>query len=62
MKQYRITTANIDYPQENDCVLVEDDPVNLIRKSLLLGGLGNGIGLNKLPVELLEKYWNKEGD
>lgn len=62
MKQYRITTDNIDYPCENDCVISEDDPVNLIKKSLMLGGLGSNLGLSKLPVELLEKYWGIKED
>jgi hypothetical protein len=58
MKEYRITTQNIDYGQENDCVIDENDPINLIKKSLLLGGLG--MEPLKLNSELLSKYWPKK--
>lgn len=41
MRQVRITTQNLDYPQENDCVLDENDPLHAIKKSNMVGGLGS---------------------
>jgi len=58
MKEYRITTQNIDYGQENDCVIDENDPINEIKKSLLLGGLG--MNKPKLNTELIDKFWPKK--
>jgi hypothetical protein len=40
--QYHITTQNLDYPKENDCLLPEDDPIHAIKKSLMIGGIGIG--------------------
>ena len=58
MKEYRITTQNLDYPCEDDCFIDENDPIHSIKKSIMLGGLG----MNKpmLSPELLEKYWPKK--
>jgi hypothetical protein len=39
MTQIKITTHNLDYPRENDCLIPEDDPLHEIKKSLILGGL-----------------------
>ena len=43
IKQYRITTQNMDIlPQENDCVLSDDDPIHDIIANQVLGGIGSG--------------------
>jgi hypothetical protein len=59
MREYRITTQNLDYPQENDCVLDENDSIHAIKKAIMLGGLGmpNNPRLNP---ELLKKFWPKD--
>lgn len=40
MKQYRITTADLLPPDENDCYLSPDDPIHELKKVSMLGGLG----------------------
>ena len=39
MRQVRITSQNIDHPQEDDCYLAPDDPVHVIKQEMMLGGL-----------------------
>lgn len=62
MKQYHITTANFDHPQENDCVLAEDDPLNGIKKSIMLGGLGmqQAIANQKYSAAIKRYFADKE--
>ena len=57
IRQIRITTQNIDIPQENDCYIDPDDPIHKIKKSNMLGGLPSG-----LPelVDAIKQY--KKGD
>lgn len=64
MKQYHITTNNIDYPQDNDCIIDENDPLNDIKQSLLLDGLGQKAEiLAARDAELFRKYFsNLKGD
>lgn len=40
MKQYRITTDNIDKDSDDDCVLDASDPIYEIKRLQYLGGLG----------------------
>lgn len=40
-REYRITTANITPPAEEDCVLSPDDPAQEITRLQFLGGIGN---------------------
>jgi hypothetical protein len=43
IKQYRITSQSMDLlPQENDCVLPDDDPIHAIRAAQFMGGIGSG--------------------
>jgi len=43
IKQYRITSQCMDVlPQENDCVLPDDDPIHEIRAAQFMGGIGSG--------------------
>ena len=48
MRQVRITSQNIDHPQEDDCYLAPDDPVHVFKQAMMLGGL------NPAPPEEVE--------
>lgn len=39
-REYRITTANVTAPSDNDCVLSPDDPASDIQRLQFLGGIG----------------------
>jgi len=48
IKQYRITAQSMDVlPQENDCVLSDDDPIHEIRAAQFMGGIGSGDNENR---------------
>jgi hypothetical protein len=57
IRQIRITTQNIDIPQENDCYIDPADSINNIKKSNMIGGLP--FGLPEL-VDAIKQY--KKGD
>jgi hypothetical protein len=57
IRQIRITTQNIDIPQENDCYIAPDDLINTIKKENMLGGLP--FGLPEL-VDAIKQF--KKGD
>jgi hypothetical protein len=58
IKQYRITTKNLDYPQDDDCIIDENDPIHNIKKSNLVGGLGSPeMVQSEVTQELIKKYW-----
>lgn len=48
MKEYRITTQNLDYPSDNDCFIDPNDPIHELKKSLMLGGLGSAQALQNI--------------
>jgi hypothetical protein len=66
MKQYRITTDNINKDTSEDCVLDANDPVNEIKRMQYLGGIGykpyisEGSNISKTGMEnqRLEKQHN----
>ena len=60
MKQYRITTKNLDYPTDIDCVISPDDPVNEIKASLMLGGLNQAPIMSQCTAELVDQFWPTE--
>ena len=41
MKQYRITTANLNQTSEDDCYLSPDDPIHQLMAASQMGGLGS---------------------
>lgn len=45
MKQYRVTTANVTPPSDDDCLLSVDDPLYQLMPAATLGGLGGGEAL-----------------
>jgi hypothetical protein len=66
MKQYRITTDNINKDTEQDCVLDAKDPVNEIKRMQYLGGVGykpyipegSNISTTGMENQQLEKQHN----
>jgi hypothetical protein len=41
MKQYRITTADLNQSSDDDCYLSPDDPIHQLKGVAQLGGLGS---------------------
>ena len=50
MKQYRITTDNINKGTDEDCVLDANDPANEIKRMQYLGGFVYTLNPNDYPV------------
>jgi hypothetical protein len=53
MKQYRITSADINPQSDTDCYLSPDDPIHKLMPASMLGGLGS--------AEALADYINANG-
>ena len=47
MKQYRITSADLTPPSDDDCYLAPDDPIHELRALSGLGGLGGDARLHE---------------
>ena len=47
MRQVRITTANLNPPSDNDCVLDPSDPIYAMMPASTLGGLGSTVALEQ---------------
>jgi hypothetical protein len=41
MKQYKITSADLNPPEDNDCYLAPDDPIHALKPASMMGGLGS---------------------
>ena len=41
MKQYRVTTQDLNTTSEDDCYLAPDDPIHALKGVSQLGGLGS---------------------
>jgi hypothetical protein len=50
MKQYRITSANINQSSDDDCYLAPDDPIHELKAIQHLAGLGSDARLHELRV------------
>lgn len=50
MKQYRITSANINQSSDDDCYLAPDDPIHELKAIQHLAGLGSEARLHELRV------------
>jgi hypothetical protein len=48
MKQYRITSANINQSSDDDCYLSPDDPIHELKAIQHLAGLGGEARLHEL--------------
>ena len=40
MKQYRVTSADINPQEDGDCYLAPDDPIHALKPAAMLGGIG----------------------
>lgn len=47
MRQIRITSANLNPPSDNDCVLDPNDPIHAMMPASTLGGLGSTVALEQ---------------
>lgn len=57
MKQYRITSKDINPSSENDCYLSPDDPIHQLIPAAAMGGLGSAEALanyNKLQLPVIQ--------
>jgi hypothetical protein len=72
MKQYKITTDNINKDSADDCVLDPNDPIREIKQMQYLAGLGNAATMTNYEgsnisvtgnekVELMKKHNIKPG-
>ena len=50
MKQYRITSANINQSSDDDCYLAPDDPIHELKAIQHLSGLGSETRQHELSV------------
>jgi hypothetical protein len=41
MKQYRVTSADVNPAADDDCYLAPDDPIHQLMPSAMMGGLGS---------------------
>lgn len=41
MKQYRITTVDLNQTSDEDCYLAPDDPIHQLKAASQMGGLGS---------------------
>ena len=55
MRQFRITTANLNTPSDNDCVLDPSDPIHAMMPASTLGGLGSTVALEQYVIQ--QKHW-----
>ena len=62
MRQIRITTQNLDYPQDGDCYIAPDDPLHAIKKANMLGGLAQAPTIDADRAELVDKFFNPENE
>lgn len=51
MRQFKITTANLTPPSDNDCVLDPSDPIHALMPASTLGGLGSTVALEKYIIQ-----------
>jgi hypothetical protein len=45
MRQFVVTSADINPSSDDDCVLSPDDPIHALKPAAMLGGLGSGNAL-----------------
>lgn len=45
MKQYRITTQDLNTTSDEDCYLAPDDPIHQLKAVSMMGGLGSAEAL-----------------
>ena len=59
MKQFYITSKNIQQDTDEDCYLASDDPVHELKITSYMGGLGSTSKLEELKIKnTIEKIKN----
>lgn len=58
MKQYRITSADINQDSDEDCYLAPDDPIHELKALAGLGGLGGQARLQEYRASQLNQGSN----
>lgn len=59
MKQYYITSKNIQQDTDEDCYLAPDDPIHELKITSYMGGLGSTAKLEELRIRnTIEKINN----
>jgi hypothetical protein len=58
MKQYKVTSADINQNNEDDCVLSPDDPIHELKVLSGLGGLGGRERLAELRTQKINQGSN----
>lgn len=59
MKQYKITTDNINLDSDDDAYLNPDDPIHELKIASYLGGLGSESRLAEYRLQLYQDKYNK---
>lgn len=62
MKQYKITTDNLNTNSADDCVLDPNDPIHEIKQMQYLAGLGNAAKLTKYEGSNISVTGNEKAD
>ncbi len=62
MKQYRITSDNINLDSPDDCVLSIDDPIQEMKIAQYLGGLGAEARLAEYRISQIQNKYPKTTD
>jgi len=47
MRQYRVTSADVNPSADDDCFLSPDDPIHALMPSAMMGGLGSEAALGQ---------------
>lgn len=55
MRQFRITSADLNPASDNDCVLDPTDPIHSMMPASVLGGLGSTVALEQYAVSQAPK-------
>ena len=59
MKQFYITSKNIQQDTDEDCYLASNDPVDVLKITSYMGGLGSTVKLEELRIRnTIEKINN----
>ena len=59
MKQYKITSENINLDSTDDAYLSPDDPIQELKIASYLGGLGSESRLAEYRLKLQQNKYNK---
>jgi hypothetical protein len=61
MKQYRITTENLNTDSPDDCFLAPDDPIHELKIASDMGGLGSDARLHEYRANQTQSFTDDRG-